>query len=64
MGQPSGSNRVNDVQERALRIKLRNHHIAEWSSGARGGGKVPVDFGWSTNPKQWQEENGSGLPKK
>lgn len=22
----------------------------------QGGGKVPEDFGWNTNPKQWQEE--------
>lgn len=22
----------------------------------QGGGKVPADFGWKTNPKQWQEE--------
>ena len=22
----------------------------------QGGGKVPADFGWATNPKQWQEE--------
>ncbi|HEX8819016.1 MAG TPA: hypothetical protein VF794_03750 [Archangium sp.] len=22
----------------------------------QGGGKVPADFGWNTNPKQWQEE--------
>ncbi|HSP80012.1 MAG TPA: hypothetical protein VLQ93_15895 [Myxococcaceae bacterium] len=22
----------------------------------QGGGKVPADFGWHTNPKQWQEE--------
>lgn len=23
---------------------------------SQGGGKVPADFGWHTNPKQWQEE--------
>jgi hypothetical protein len=23
---------------------------------SQGGGKVPEDFGWHTNPKQWQEE--------
>ncbi|ADO75158.1 hypothetical protein [Stigmatella aurantiaca] len=23
---------------------------------SQGGGKVPDDFGWNTNPKQWQEE--------
>jgi hypothetical protein len=22
----------------------------------QGGGKLPADFGWNTNPKQWQEE--------
>ena len=22
----------------------------------QGGGKVPEDYGWNTNPKQWQEE--------
>ena len=22
----------------------------------QGGGKVPADYGWNTNPKQWQEE--------
>ncbi len=23
---------------------------------SQGGGKVPADFQWNTNPKQWQEE--------
>jgi hypothetical protein len=23
---------------------------------SQGGGKVPADFTWTTNPKQWQEE--------
>ncbi len=23
---------------------------------SQGGGKVPADYGWNTNPKQWQEE--------
>jgi hypothetical protein len=35
-----------------------------WSAGFpdmigyknQGGGKVPADYGWNTNPKQWQEE--------
>jgi hypothetical protein len=26
----------------------------------QGGGKVPEDFGWNTNPKQWQEEHTEG----
>ena len=24
---------------------------------SQGGGKVPADFGWATNPKEWQEEH-------
>lgn len=36
------------------------HQRREWVSGTRGGGKVPRTFTWSTNPKQMQEENGSG----
>jgi hypothetical protein len=36
------------------------HHRYEWNSGARGGGHVPKDFAWPTNPKQHQEEFGSG----
>ncbi|MFZ5438866.1 MAG: hypothetical protein ACOZQL_02595 [Myxococcota bacterium] len=35
------------------------HHQKEWTSGARGGGSVPKDFTWRTNPKQSQEEHGS-----
>jgi hypothetical protein len=31
----------------------------EWASGKRGGGKVPADYEWGTNPKQYQEELGS-----
>ena len=26
----------------------------------RGGGKVPPNLDWRTNPKQYQEENGGG----
>jgi len=36
------------------------HHAKEWWSGERGGGKVPADLDWKTNPKQYQEENGAG----
>lgn len=36
------------------------HQQREWTSGTRGGGKVPKSFTWGTNPKQMQEENGSG----
>lgn len=38
------------------------HHVVTWSSGGRGGGSVPPDFGWNTNPKQWQEEHGAAMP--
>ena len=34
------------------------HQTHEWTSGKRGGGKVPSDFEWRTNPKQHQEERG------
>jgi hypothetical protein len=39
-----------------------DHHLKEWTSGTRGGGKVPADFEWRSNPKQWQEENGNNRP--
>jgi len=33
----------------------------EWlTHRQRGGGHVPGDYGWTTNPKQHQEETGSG----
>ena len=35
-----------------------DHQTKEWASGARGGGYVPADFEWGTNPKQEQEEKG------
>ena len=34
------------------------HHQHEWTSGQRGGGKLPADFEWRSNPKQNQEEDG------
>jgi hypothetical protein len=37
------------------------HHEYEWSSGKRGGGKVPADFEWESNPKQYQEELGANV---
>jgi hypothetical protein len=40
------------------------HHLHEWTSGTRGGGKVPADFTWGTNPKQTQEENGAAEAEK
>ena len=38
---------------------LDTHQATEWASGTRGGGKLPADFEWRTNPKQHQEEYGS-----
>ncbi len=38
------------------------HQEHEWTSGGRGGGSVPADFEWGTNPKQWQEEHGANPP--
>ena len=35
------------------------HHTREWTSGTRGGGKVPADYQWNSNPKVEQEENGA-----
>jgi hypothetical protein len=40
------------------------YHDSEWTSGGRGGGKVPADFEWGTNPKQYQEELGANVPPK
>ena len=37
------------------------HHTREWTSGAMGGGKVPVDYEWSSNPKVDQEEQGANV---
>ncbi len=36
------------------------HHRREWASGERGGVTLPKDFTWPSNPKQAQEEAGSG----
>ena len=36
-----------------------DHHLKEWSSGEQGGGTVPKDFEWRSNPKQNQEEDGA-----
>lgn len=44
----------------ALTTKVSdNHHTHVWTSGKQGGGKVPADFAWKTNPKQTQEEFGT-----
>lgn len=39
-----------------------DYHVKEWISGSQGGGHVPDDFEWNSNPKQYQEENGSSAP--
>jgi hypothetical protein len=44
--------------------RTKDHHLEEWTSGKRGGGKVPEDFAWRTNPKQWQEELGTPQPSR
>lgn len=36
-----------------------DYHVRQWTSGSQGGGRVPDDFEWGTNPKQNQEENGA-----
>ena len=38
-----------------------DHHTREWTSGAAGGGRVPADFEWGSNPKVDQEELGATL---
>jgi hypothetical protein len=37
------------------------HHTREWTSGTAGGGKVPADYEWGTNPKVEQEETGANV---
>lgn len=36
-----------------------DYHVKEWTSGQQGGGHIPDDFDWGSNPKQNQEENGA-----
>ena len=51
-----------DPNVEALQKRTGNdidYHLKEWTSGTRGGGSVPADLGWNSNPKQYQEENGS-----
>ena len=38
------------------------HHTREWTSGAMGGGKVPADYEWTSNPKVYAEEFGANVP--
>jgi hypothetical protein len=62
----SSSHHDSDPQQLPVPYRPRDvadivHHKSEWTSGTRGGGKVPADFGWRSNPKQMQEENGSSV---
>jgi hypothetical protein len=64
-----GSHDISNFQALPLKSVPTNdldYHTQHWTSGTRGGGKVPKDFGWRTNPKQAQEELGAGSlePKK
>lgn len=61
----SASNHESDPKNLPVPFTARpevdiEHHRREWTSGTRGGGHVPKTFSWPTNPKQNQEENGSG----
>ena len=61
----SASNHESDPKNLPVPFSARpevdiEHHRREWTSGTRGGGHVPKTFAWPTNPKQNQEENGSG----
>ena len=40
------------------------HHTREWTSGTMGGGKVPSDFEWASNPRAYAEEFGANLPER
>jgi len=40
------------------------HQLHEWTSGNRGGGRIPKDFTWGSNPKQSQEEFGAAEAEK
>ncbi len=61
---PYGTDALTHEQQQASLRKAErrgglDYHTREWSFGKRGGGKMPDDFGWRTNPKQYQEESGS-----
>jgi hypothetical protein len=58
-----GTTTTQNLPDATAQDKNRNHQVSVWSTGKRGGGSVPADFGWKTNPKQWQEETGAASPK-
>ncbi len=37
------------------------HHTREWTSGTMGGGKVPADFEWHSNPRVYAEDFGANV---
>ena len=62
----SGSPKSTDVRKLPVPYRPKagdtrngDHFTKEWWSGERGGGKLPQDFEWNSNPKKNQEENGS-----
>ncbi|MEW5739281.1 MAG: hypothetical protein AB1938_10170 [Myxococcota bacterium] len=66
-----GSHSSNDPKLLPVPYKPRSdgrldieHQLHEWTSGTRGGGRVPKDFAWGTNPKQTQEELGAAEAEK
>ncbi len=65
----ASSNHASNPQQLPVPFNARpdgdiTHHRNEWTSGTRGGGSVPKDLAWGSNPKQMQEENGSGALKR
>jgi len=60
---PIDPRKVPVVYRPKANVRDIEHHQKEWTSGTRGGGSVPADLTWRTNPKQHQEERGaSTLP--
>jgi hypothetical protein len=39
-----------------------DHQSREWTSGSMGGGKVPADYEWTSNPKTYAEDLGVNIP--
>ncbi len=37
------------------------YHQHEWTSGTQGGGKVPADFEWTSNPRVYAEDFGANV---
>jgi hypothetical protein len=54
-------NRVHITREPDTQGKWSALYPDMMGFGNQGGGAVPKDFGWRTNPKQWQEELADAL---